>query len=313
MAHIGAEGEGARYSAILEETIGKLGVYSELVQSSIRSVADGVFMLEAFPGAGKTTVTAAADEFLCLVSDGKVKILVIAGQHAAVDALNGNLTKRLQSLVPDLNKKLGKRSHTDSSAQPVYYPLLLRAYGNDHEETMEFARLVRTCFKSSPRPNRLCHLLLQVLGAGPHQLREFSKPELTELATSVKDDEREGFRKLRQFVAGDLSWDKANETQVTRSLEGLEKPGDGLHPLILSGVPGQSGPFIRDYRKHIFREFMITSSLHMINTAGYPVFLLDTQHRAVDGQFDVVYQNFYPDFKVSPEPTPRSSPRCTAS
>lgn len=75
--------------------------------------------LEAFPGAGKTTVTAAADEFLCLVSDGKVKILVIAGQHAAVDALNGNLTKRLQSSVPGLNKRFGKRSDTDSSSQPV--------------------------------------------------------------------------------------------------------------------------------------------------------------------------------------------------
>lgn len=42
---------------------------------------------------------------------------------------------------------------------------------------------------------------------------------------------------------------------------------------------------------------MITSSLQTIKTAGYPVFLLDTQHRAVDGQFDVLYQNFYPDFK----------------
>lgn len=226
VAHIGAEGEGDRYSAILEETIGKLGgVYSELVPSSIRSVADGVFMLEAFPGAGKTTVTAAVDEFLCLISDGKVKIFVIAGQHAAVDALNGNLTKRLQSSVPDLNKKFGKRSHTDSSAQPVYYPLLLRAYGNDHEEMMKYAHFVRSGFKSSPRPNSICHLLILGLGAGPHQRPEFSKPELTEPATSVKDDEREGFRKLRQFVAGDLSWDKANETQVTRSLEGLEKPG----------------------------------------------------------------------------------------
>lgn len=297
VAHIRAEGEGARYSAILEETSGKLGVYSELVQCSIRSVADGVFLLEAFPGAGKTTVTAAVDQFLCLVSDGKVKILVVAGQHAALDALNGNFTKRLQSSVPDLSKKVGKRSHTDSSAQPACYPLLLRAYGNDHEEIMKFARLVRTGFKSSPRPNSICHLLLQVLGAGPYRLPEFSKPELTELATSVKDDEREGFRKLRQFVAGDLSWDEANETQVTRSLEGLEKPGDGLHPLILSGDPGQFGPFIRDYRKHIFREFMITSSLHTIKTAGYLVFLLNTQHRAVDGQFDVLYQNFYPDFK----------------
>lgn len=98
---------------------------------------------------------------------------------------------------------------------------------------MEFARIVRTGFKSSPRPNSICHLLLQVLSAGPNRLPKFSKPELTELATSVKADEREGFRKLRQFVAGDLR-DEANETQVTRSLEGLEKPGNGLHPLILS-------------------------------------------------------------------------------
>lgn len=55
---------------------------------------------------------------------------------------------------------------------------------------------------------------------------------------------------------------------------------------------------MRDYKKHIFREFVSFSALDTIRTAGYPIFLLDHQHRAVDGQFTPVYQNFYPEFDV---------------
>lgn len=73
-------------------------------------------------------------------------------------------------------------------------------------------------------------------------------------------------------------------------------------PLILSGDSAQFGPFMRDYRKHKFREFVATSSLTTIKTAGYPVYFLDTQHRAIDGQFDPIYQCFYCDFESIKSP-----------
>lgn len=218
-------------SIILSETVRKLGAYSELVQSTIRALADLFFIVEAFPGAGKTTVTAAIDELLCLLSDNKVKILVIAAQHAALNALNINLSNRLKSSVSALNKKFGKKSETDPSGRLVQYPLLLRGYGNDHVEIMEFVRIVGSKYKTGPdadRQNTLCELLLQLLGAGPHKLPEFSKSELTALAISIKDDDSKGFQKLRDFVAGDLTWDEANETRVTKDLKGLEKP-NGLY------------------------------------------------------------------------------------
>lgn len=396
-----AEAEGDRLSTIRSETIGKLGAYSELAQFSISHLADGIFIVEAFPGAGKTTAIAAIDAFLCLVSKD-FKILVIAGRHAALDALNGNLTTRLDFSVPSINEKLG----ADSSERPVERPLVLRAYGNEHAEMMDFVYLVGEGFKSGggrTRSNSLCHLLLQLLGAGPHHLPEFSKSELIGLATSIKDDASEGFEKLRRFVAGSLTWNEANDLGKKLNQEdsmqqhdgsskdiGLEEvyPHDDFEsgktskqtseqkvsgkqaghmkqaqdalkqiidlalplvnvlmcttataagnayktfvaeadlcqneeagatsfpqifsgwrgigqPLIISGDGAQFGPFMRDYKKHMFREFLATSTLDMIKSGGYPVFHLNTQHRAIDGQFNPVYENFYRHFKSIESP-----------
>lgn len=133
------------------------------------------------------------------MSNNTVKILVIAGQHAALNALNGNLSIRLKSSVPDLNKKLGKKPDTDPSESPVY-PLLLRAYDSDHNEIMDFVRIVSSEYKSGPDsgiPNTLCELLLQLLCAGPHRLPEFTKPGLTKLASSIAPNQSKGLEKPR--------------------------------------------------------------------------------------------------------------------
>ena len=51
------------------------------------------------------------------------------------------------------------------------------------------------------------------------------------------------------------------------------------------------------YARHKFQEYLYTSTFDTIKTAGHPVFQLNTQHRAIDGQFDPVYKIFYKDVK----------------
>lgn len=358
----GTEAKGHLFATILSNTIGKLGSYSELIKSFIRALPDGILSIEAFPGAGKTTVTAAIDAFLCLLSE-KIKIVVIAAQNAALDALTDNLSSRLREAVTNINKELS----LDSSARPKQLPLVLRVFISDHREIIELVRIVKSSYRCGPdpeRPNTLCELLLQLLGAGPHSLPAFSKSGLIELAAKVKSEDSRGFQKLRHFVAGDMTWEDANLTtwqdtpiktpqsaltakhaldEIVESILPLvnvlvcttaaatletckkfveqadlcqnEEAGAtsssqifsgwrGIgQPLIVSGDSAQFGPYIRNYRKHIFREFLATSTLDMIKTAGYPTFLLNTQHRAIDGQFDPVYEIFYSDFKSTKSPT----------
>lgn len=363
VALTGTKAEGYLFNTILSNTIGKLGHYSEIVQSIIRDLPDGILSIEAFPGAGKTTVAAAIDAFLCLLSDD-FKILVIAGQNAALDALNNSLDGQLKSSVPIINEKLS----ADPSLRPVQFPLVLRAYGSHHSEMMEFVRIVRTGFESGPdqtRPNTLSQLLLQLLEAADHSLPAFSKSGLTELAAAIKSQDSEGFQKLRQFVAGQLTWDEANQTPETSDPGGSEDTAlynklrsqrtakDGLmeilshiiplvnilicstaaataktykdfvdaadlcqneeagatscyqifagwrgigQALIISGDGAQFGPHRRSHVDHIFQNYLAISTLDMIKNGGYPVFHLSTQHRAIDGQFDPVYENFYGDF-----------------
>lgn len=80
--------------------------------------------------------------------------------------------------------------------------------------------------------------------------------------------------------------------------------------LIVSGDSNQFGPFDLRYEAHKFQEYLSTSTLHTVKTAGYPIFQLTTQHRAIDGQFDLVYKTFYPNAKpLSPENLhPRNHP-----
>ncbi|KAG6357175.1 hypothetical protein INS49_015053 [Diaporthe citri] len=334
------QAEGDLFATILSNTIGKLGSYSELIKSSIRALPDGILSIEAFPGAGKTTVTAAIDAFLCLLSE-KIKIVVIAAQNAA---LTGNLSNRLREAVTNINKELS----LDSSGHQKQLPLVLRVFVSHHKEIIELVRIVKSWYMCGPdpeRPNTLCELLLQLLGAGPHSLPAFSKPGLTELATKIKLEDSEDFQKLRHFIAGDMTWEDANSTmrqdQPSKAAQSaltaqhaLEKTVESIfplvnvlneeagatsspqifsgwrgigQPLIISGDSAQFGPYVRDYKKHIFREFLATSTLDMIKTAGYPTFLLNTQHRAIDGQFEPVYEIFYSDFK-SIESAPSQHP-----
>lgn len=323
-----------------------------------------------------------------------------------IDSLNGNLTNRLDSAVADLNKVLGKKSETDPSGRPVQRPLVIRAYGNEHTEIMDFVYFARRGFKSGPgrvRLNSVCELLLQLLHVGPHHLPEFSRSELVGLAASIEEDKNEGLERLRRFIAGKLTWDDANDPNKKLDEDGSVQQNDGSgkdiglendgsrddvgltktseqtskqtgsdddpqsvktaqealkgiidllltlanvlicttstaagkayktfvaeadicpveeagafssprvfagrrgigQPLIISGDGAQFGPSMRDYRKHIFRAFLATSTLDMIKTAGYPVFQLNTQHRAIDGQFDVVYKCFYSAFRSIESP-----------
>lgn len=363
VALTGTKAEGHLFNTILSNTIGKLVGYSEVVKSIIRALPDGILGIEAFPGAGKTTVAATIDAFLCLLADD-FKILVIAGQNAALDALNNSLDDRLKSSVPIINEKLS----IDPSLRPVQFPLVLRAYGSHHSEIMEFVRIVTAGSESGPdrtRPNTLSQLLLQLLEAADHSLPAFSKSGLTELAASIKSQDSEGFQKLRQFVAGQLTWDEANQTPETLNLKGSEdrklsnklRPQrtakNGLfeiishivplvnilicstaaataktykefvdaadlcqneeagatpcyqvfagwrgigQPLIVSGDGAQFGPHRPSYVSHVFQDYMAISTLDMIKNGGYPILHLTTQHRAIDGQFDPVYENFYGDF-----------------
>lgn len=379
VALTGTKAQGYLFNTILSNTIGKLGHYSEIVQSIIRELPDGILSIEAFPGAGKTTVAAAIDALLCLLSD-KFKILVIAGQNAALDALNNSIDDRLKSSVPIINKKLS----ADHSLRPVQCPLVLRAYGSHHSEMMEFVRIVTTGSESGPdrtRPNTLSQLLLQLLEAAEHSLPAFSKSGLTELAASIKSQGSEGFQNLRQFVARDLTWDAANHMPETVGPEGSGLGQDGPRkdtvtskseetvsnnklqpqrtaknalieiishvlplvnilicstaaataktykefvdaadlcqneeagatpcyqvfagwrgigqPLIISGDGAQFGPHRPSYVSHVFQNYMAISTLDMIKKGGYPIFHLTTQHRAIDGQFDPVYENFYGNF-----------------
>lgn len=363
VALTGTKAEGYLFSTILTSTVGKLGHYREVVQSVIRALPDGILSIEAFPGAGKTTVAAAIDAFLCLLSD-KFKILVIAGQNSALDALSNSLDDRLNSSVPIINEKLSP----EPSLRPVQRPLVLRAYGSHDSEMMEFVHIVRTGSESRTdrtRSNTLSQLLLQLLEVADHSLPAFSKSGLTDLAAAIKSQDSEGFQKLRRFVAGQLTWDEANQTSDTLNAEGSEDTGlnnklqsqrtakNGLmeivshivplvnilicstaaatsktykefvdaadlcqneeagatpcyqvfagwrgigQPLIISGDGAQFGPHRPSYVSHVFQNYMAISTLDMIKNGGYPILHLTTQHRAIDGQFGPVYENFYGDF-----------------
>ncbi|KAK7706582.1 hypothetical protein SLS64_007413 [Diaporthe eres] len=352
LALAGASMENHLAINIISNTIGKLGCYSELVQSIVRALPDGILSIEAFPGAGKTTVTAAIDACLCLLSKD-FKILVVAGQHAALDALNGNLHQQLTLSVTSLNRDMGQ----NHSEPVVQLPLVLLASGNEDADVSELVRIVESRYEVGPdpnRPNTLCELLLQLLDAGPHRLPIFSKAGLRDLAGSIRSQDSEGFRKLRDFVAGELTWAEANSAPVNKSqkMTATAALGDIMarifpmvnvlgcttatatkeiyskfvqtadlcqneeagatscpqifagwrgigQPLILSGDSAQFGPYTHDFlqKKCIFWQFLATSTLDMIKRGGYPVFQLNTQHRAIHGQFHPVYENFYSDFK----------------
>ncbi|KAL2276262.1 hypothetical protein FJTKL_01027 [Diaporthe vaccinii] len=374
LALTGAPAEDVLTAKIISNTIGKLGAYSESVQSIIRALPDGILGIEAFPGAGKTTVAAAIDACLCLLS-GDFKITVVAGQHAALDALNGNLHQQLTLSVTTLNREMGQ----NHSEPVVQLPLVLLASGNENTEINELLRIVKSEYESGPnagRPNTLCELWLQLLDAGPHHLPTFSKSGLTELAAAVKSQESEGFQRLRRFVAGELTWDEANQTPEHLNLQDGQQKGEprkdvkrapsdkklmskttakdalkeikshitplvnilicttataataaysnfveeadlcqneeagatccpqiftgwrGIsQPLIVSGDGAQFGPYMHSHVRHKFQNYLAISTLDMIKSGGYPVFQLRTQHRAIDGQFDPVYENFYGDFK----------------
>lgn len=243
---------------------------------------------------------------------------------------------------------------------------------NEHREIIELVRVVKSGYKCGPDPkqpqNTLCELMLQLLRAAPQRLPANSKSALTEFAAKIESEDKDSFQKLRQFVAGDMTWEDANPilrkdhtsndplaaSTATDALKEIsecilplvhvlvcttmaaasdvckffvekadlcqnEEAGAtsspqvftawrGIgQPLVLSGDGAQFGPFMRDYRKHKFREFVSTSSLTTIKTAGYPVLLLNTQHRAVDGQFEPIYQTFYSGFK-SIKSAPRQHP-----
>lgn len=367
LALTGAPAEDVLTTKIVLNTIGKLGAYSEFVQSVIRALPDGILSIEAFPGAGKTTVASAIDACLCLLSKD-FRILIISGQNAALDSLNGNLDRWLVSAVTDINKDL----KLDPAVPALQFPLVLRVSGNERSEVNELVRIVESRYEVGPdpsRPNTIYELWLQLLDAGPHRLPNFSKSGLTELAVAIKSQDSEGFRKLRQFVAGELTWDEANhipetprkgiisethtEAELDNKLRSQRTAKDALNEtishilplvnilvctaatatkpayskfvetadlcqneeagatscpqifagwrgigqaLIVSGDGAQFGP-VRSYVKHTFQNYLAISTLDMLKNGGYPVFRLCTQHRAVDGQFDPVYENFYGDFQ----------------
>lgn len=357
LAFTGASTEDCLATKVISNTIGKLGPYSEHVQSIIRALPDGILSLEAFPGAGKTTVAAAVDACLCLLSKD-FRILVISGQNAALDALNGNLNRWLVSAVTAINEDLG----LDPTVHTVQFPLVLRASGNELAELNELLCIIESRYEIVPdpnRPNTLCELLLQLLDAGPYRLPTFSKSGLTELAAAIKSQDSEGFRKLRGFVAGEMTWAEANLAPMTKNpmmtanealvdiisrilrnvnilvctaatatkqaygkfvqtadLCQSEEAGAtscpqifagwrGVgQPLILSGDSAQFSPYTHDFLqiKCIFWQYLDTSILDMVKRGGYPVFQLNTQHRAIDGQFDPVYENFYRSFQPIESP-----------
>lgn len=250
-------------------------------------------------------------------------------------------------------------------------PLVLRGFIDEYTETIEFVRIVQSEYETGPdpnRPNTLCELLLQLLHAGPHHLPDCSKPELIDSSGQIKLENSPGYRRLCEFVAGNMTWGEANvndrgdkrtpdsqETRLNNEIspqptakkalrdiikqvlplvnilicttaaaasgnytEFLEKAdvcvveeagamscpevfagwrGIG-QVLIASGDTPQFGPFELGYAKHKFQEYVYTSTLDMIKTAGYPIFQLNTQHRAIDGQYDPVYSTFYKDIKL---------------
>lgn len=67
----GTKAGGHLFNTILSNTIGKLVDYSEVVQSVIRALPDGILGIETFPGSGKTTVAAAIDACLCPGSESR--------------------------------------------------------------------------------------------------------------------------------------------------------------------------------------------------------------------------------------------------
>lgn len=211
----------------MKHTTSQLGVYTKQVEAIIRRLPNSIFTLQAFPGAGKTTVTAGVAVLLCLLKPG-FAITVMAGQHAALDAFNKAFTRRLLDAVDQINKELGEGT--------VKFPLVLRAHSNMHTEMMELVRIVESKRNFDPNPNSpnsLTGLLFQLLEVGSHRLPKDSKLELFELAESIKKDEGIAFHKLREFVAGNMTWDQATEykqKQVATEGEPIKKeaqsPGD---------------------------------------------------------------------------------------
>lgn len=77
-------------------------------------------------------------------------------------------------------------------------------------------RVVKSGYKCGPDPkqpqNTLCELMLQLLRAAPHRLPANSKSALTEFAAKIESEDKDSFQKLRQFVAGDMTWEDETPT-----------------------------------------------------------------------------------------------------
>lgn len=65
-----------------------------------------------------------------------------------------------------------------------------------------------------------------------------------------------------------------------------------------SGDPAQLQPYHREYQRHLCQEALKGSVIDKTRGNGYPILQLNVQHRAIDGQFDVVYEQFYSNFQV---------------
>lgn len=68
--------------------------------------------------------------------------------------------------------------------------------------------------------------------------------------------------------------------------------------LTTSGDPAQLQPYLRDHTRRLFQGYLAVSTTDMLRGAVYPIIQLSVQHRAVDGQFDIVYELFYPEYKA---------------
>lgn len=125
---------------MLMETI--TGTSKELLKCAVQGLTDGIFIIEAYPGAWKSTAIAAIAAFLVLVGPN-LKITVIAIQHAALDAFNINITRRLKTAVNGTDKENG-----------IHFPLVMRGFSTLYTDIADFVRTVSSKYKARPDPSR---------------------------------------------------------------------------------------------------------------------------------------------------------------
>lgn len=202
-AVVGGPSDQARADLIEAHTIGKLGAYIGLIEGAIRDKADGILALTAIPRCWKD---------YRLNHGGNLHLSCEPGAEGPECCWATRCPRRSQQEHPHATKGQSCRHHK-SQESTVRLPLVIRGFSRNRGEFAKFISIFELKYEESidpERPNSLCELLLQLLNAGPYRLPDHSMPVLVEMAKELQLQPSRGYKRLRAFVAGEMTWDEAN-------------------------------------------------------------------------------------------------------